>query len=219
MINREPWIGKKEIVKLVENKIRDENLKMWDTRFRFFMTLGGALIVILGIIIPLWRTDTSRKENREATQEAIQEMEDKFARLAGTQLREPDVICIYNGDVFRGGTLTFVQYEMQEFLIKNVGDGPAENVVIRLYVDTDEYIPVRGISGKWDEENISDESDFGQVFVSYLFFGLGSRLIPQDSQTFGIQIDKEIRAKAMLKILFGHEPRRIPFTLVVQKKE
>ncbi len=113
------------------------------------MALGGALIVILGIIIPLWRTNTSTKETREA----IQEMEDKFARLAGTQLREPD------------------------------------------------------------------ESDFGQVFVRYLFFGLGSRLIPQDSQTFGIQIDKEIRAKAMLKILFGHEPRRIPFTFVVQKRE
>jgi len=149
MINWDPWIGKKEIVKLVENKIRDENLKMWDTRFRFFMALGGALIVILGIIIPLWRTNTSTKETREA----IQEMEDKFARLAGTQLREPD------------------------------------------------------------------ESDFGQVFARYLFFGLGSRLIPQDSQTFGIQIDKEIRAKAMLKILFGHEPRRIPFTFVVQKRE
>ena len=206
---------KKEIEKLVENKIRDENLKMWDARFRYFMALGGALIVILGIIVPLWRTNTSTKETREA----IQEMEDKFARLAGTQLREPDVICIYNGDVFRGGTLTFVQYEMQEFLIKNVGDGPAENVVIRLYVDTDEYISVRGISGSWDQENISDESDFAQVFVRYLFFGLGSRLIPQDSQTFGIQIDKEIRAKAMLKILFGHEPRRIPFTFVVQKRE
>ncbi len=109
---------------------------------------------------------------------------------------------------------------MQEFLIKNVGDGPAENVVIRLYVDTDEYIPVRGISGKWDEENISDESDFAQVFVRYLFLARGTGLIPQDSQTFGIQIDDEIRAEAMLKILFGQsEPRRIPFTLVVQKKE
>lgn len=197
-----------DLQKQIDLKTSEAKLEVSEKRLNFALKLGTALIAIFGVFLPILIVVLAKLD-----------IEKRFEQLAGTQPREPDVECFFNGDIFRGGTLTSVQYEMQEFLIKNVGDGPAENVVIRLYLDVDEHIPVRGISGPWDDWNISDETDFTQVSVRYLFFALGSRLIPQDSQTFGIQIDEEIRAKAMLKILYGHEPRRIPFTLVVQKKK
>lgn len=190
------------------------------------MQFGGAIIVVFGLILPIW----TRIDLTGEVKEAIQEMETKFEKLAGTQLREPEIKVYLDRQEFKTGVLTFVISEPKSyrFLVKNVGDQTTNSVSIRLYTKSKEYINFNESKlfgadfprGDFDLIDLADEKEYPTVYQltaeKYL-------LQPKDSFSFDLSVatntpKTEMKTSALLKIIYDREPLKIPFELVIERK-
>lgn len=226
-------MDKEQIEKLIDNKISSATLKakleMSESRLKFALWFGAALLALGGVIIPMWMTSTSTQK----VDRAVEAMENKFEKLAGTQLREPDLEAYIRGQKLQGGTLTLgtEKSSLQTMLLKNNGDGPARQISIQLYIAdvkdqiyvSENSVMVGDVTGRWYSLDFSDEEGFNKSFsVEYIseFF-----LNPKASLVFEIEIGvkkeegiQKIQLPALLKIFYGQpEPKRIAFNILREK--
>jgi len=73
-------MDEKEIQDLIEKKLTDAKLDIADKRFNVLIVLAGILLTILGIIVPIWQTNTST----EKVENAIKEFENKSEKFYST---------------------------------------------------------------------------------------------------------------------------------------
>ena len=204
---------KNEIEKLIEDKIKDVKLDLWQNWFKIFLSFGGAIIVIFGLILPLW----TRMDVLDRADKAIQDMKREFEKLAGTQLREPELEVFLDGQKLEGQTLT--SEKRYNFIITNIGDARAENIAVRIYCNS--KINLR--SGDWYPSELRDEDQYSQV--NELEYP-PNYLTPKNLFSFSFQIfiKKDIEMKspvrALLKILYNKpQPKRISFWLFKDNKK
>lgn len=57
-------------------------------RLRFVLCIGTAIFALFGLIVPIWQTNTSS----EKVDKDIKDVETKFEKLAGEELRKPDIV-------------------------------------------------------------------------------------------------------------------------------
>lgn len=231
-------IDRKKVEALVDNKILEAKLTIAEGRVRFLLYVGAAALTIFGIILPLLLTSQST----ERVDKAIERMEDRFNELAGTQLRRPDLEGLIDGKALENTLLTYSKEDLCKIIaIKNTGDGTAENIQTRLYLDIEKHFkdgtdPWPGEYGGyiWEILDIKDEPGFLEGFQ---YGGEVSFLDPKNSYTVPVCFGRSIhvtqdgkswirikrasfRTPALLKIYYGQpEPKRIPFTIVVEGEE
>ncbi len=225
----------KLIDKRIDNKISAEvskaKLEISESRLRFALWFGAALFTIAGVIIPIWITGTSSTR----VDRAIEEMEERFEKLAGTQLREPDLQCFIDGQTLEGNVLT-IDIQSKEWpliRVQNSGTAPAEKINLRLLVDKDgfRYSSIRagelyGINIWWQPLEYIDEEGFIKAYDMEYEHKL---LNAKDSFIFDLKVQKEkpkqkfekVQIRALLKIFYYRtpEPKKIPFTIVVVKSK
>ena len=73
-------MDEKGIQDLIEKKLTDAKLDIADKRFNVLIVLAGILLTILGIIVPIWQTNTST----EKVENAIKEFENKSEKFYST---------------------------------------------------------------------------------------------------------------------------------------
>lgn len=182
------------------------------------------ILTILGIIYPLYKTE----RNTDNVDNAIQKMESRFKDLAGEYLRKPEIVCDISGKNMLNNSLTVGWSDdktSQTFMIKNIGDAPAGETYIYLYV-------------KHKEDNLSIALD------SDPYGSLGLDILPNDDPRYytkfqvciimefhagreldfrfehSIKIDSPLEVPAMLKIYYsGPNPIEVPFTMRFIPKE
>jgi len=164
-------IEKDELEKQIENRIRDAKLDLWESRFKIFLWFGGALIVILGVIVPFWRTD----KNSERVEQAIQNMERRFEILTQMQHRQPNLTFSVDGQRLEGTTVYYIddKFQCPYFELRNTGDAPATNIRVRLYLSKIGH-RLRGNSKTWKKrpDLQNDEAGYPYKF-HYNYFEKG----------------------------------------------
>ncbi len=260
-----------EIKELIAKKITESKLEVSEKRLHFVMWLGGAIIAVFGVIIPLWQSnhaservdaalDRMKLENRQALQDfrddsradresldkatlsireevskqmdsqtsqisntgvrvdnAIQDMHKQFKELAGAQSRKPILECFTNGASLEGAVLRWSLTNQNKFRIniKNTGDAPANNVMIRIYSN----IPGNYYLNGWSQIAVPDEPTYTQAFDSdYRAFSLD----PKESQILDLDIGGDLKSgnyPALIKIFYGQpEPMKYSFTINISDK-
>lgn len=88
-------MDKEEVEIIVSDRISHARLELAEKRLNFLLwfggTVGGAVLVIFGIILPIWLTGSSTQR----IDNAIESMERRFEELVGKQLRKPLIECFY----------------------------------------------------------------------------------------------------------------------------
>ena len=93
-------------------------------------------MTLFGIVFPLIFTFQST----DKVDKAIERMERKFEELAGKQLRKPEIACYVDSRNLMNSVLTFNPDNTRRIIeIQNVGDGIAEVIKFRLYVNSQDY--------------------------------------------------------------------------------
>ena len=120
---------KSEFEKLVDQKILKAKLSNAEQRIQFLLWFGGAIIAFFGVILPIWQT----KISTEKVDKAIIEMREDFEKLAGTQLRKPELVCLFNNENISNQELLVEPNSTINMQIKNIGNGAAQHISIRFY--------------------------------------------------------------------------------------
>jgi len=232
-IENDLWVKRNEIdvrnVELIiDKKISDAKLEIAEKRMSHLVTIGAAFLTIFGLIIPIFISLQS--ENK--VEKAIDRMELKFSELAGTQLRKPKMSCYINETNLTNSTM-LIRPEVEKavsgkVIVKNIGDGTAENIKIRLYINSDDDDLKKYIGYRFDMLDINDKPEFKWV---YLYSSEDIVLPPKDSFSFDIMqfmavkvdsepISKNINAIALLKIFYNEPtPIEIPFSIKIEKND
>jgi hypothetical protein len=155
---------------------------------------------------------------------STQRMEERFKELAGKQLRKPKLDCFVEGKRLSGSSLIFNPQTIKRFVeLKNLGDGTAEQVRIRLYlnyVDDDLIRDLRNES--WFKSEVNDRSEFVAMFIyekeSVMIPAQGSITLPWWMQNPQLR-KANIKTKGLLKVFYGEpSPGEFPFTFEIQKQ-
>jgi len=155
---------------------------------------------------------------------STQHMEERFKELAGKQLRKPKIDCFVDGKRLSGSSLIFNPKTIKRFVeLKNLGDGTAEQVRIRLYLNyvDDDLIRDLGIAS-WFKSEVNDNSEFAAMFI----YEKESVMIPAQgsiSLTWWIQNPHlrkaNIKTRGLLKVFYGEPlPGEFPFTFEIRKQ-
>lgn len=155
---------------------------------------------------------------------STERMEERFKELAGKQLRRPKLDCFVDGKRLAGSSLIFDPKTIKRFVeLKNLGDGTAEQVRIRLYINHVDDALVRDLGNElWFRSEVNDRPDFEAMFV----YGKESVMIPaQGSITLpwwmqGPESRKtNIKTRGLLKVFYGEPlPGEFPFSFEIRNK-
>ncbi|MBN1329943.1 MAG: hypothetical protein JXA54_10765 [Candidatus Heimdallarchaeota archaeon] len=215
---------KHDFEELIDQKILQAKLSIAEKRIQFLLWLGGAILALFGVIIPIWQTNTSI----EKVDKAISEMQTNFEKLAGAQSRKPVLICLFNDKNISNQEIVIEPNSNISMLIKNIGNGAAQHISIRFYYSSFDttVLPNSAIKSiinptYFDYLEKSDDPTFP---YAYGLWELPTFLNPQESLPIffyfnNIDADVEylIRIKAKLVIYHNEpEPTTINFVLVRQ---
>jgi cell division protein FtsL len=205
-----------------EKKLLAAKLLISERRVTFLLAILTILLVILtilGIIYPLYKTE----RNTDNVDNAIQKMESRFKELAGEYLRKPEIVCDISGKNLLNNSLTVGWSDdktSQTFKIKNIGNAPAGETYIYLYVKHKEednlflslYSEPQGFYPV--EIYPNDDPRYYTKFRVCVIgeFHAGRELDFQFDHH--IKIDSPLEVAAMLKIYYsGPNPIEVPFTM------
>jgi hypothetical protein len=200
----------------VRRMLAETEKNITEGRLKFLLFLGAAFLVVFGVIVPMWLTNTSS----EKVDTAIKDMRADFEKLAGEQLRKPDIQCLFEGKPLEGAVLTFTHIDDQKnILIKNTGDRSAFNIQAVLYAKEKVGSLIGGAFGLKD---VSDEPDFDYVYVYNIslreFSNLHADSFAQIHFRPWTGLTK-LETPAMLKIHYGQpEPKVFRFTIKAEPK-
>lgn len=208
----EDRMEKEEIEELIEKKILEAKLEVCEKRLQWFLAIGTALLISLGVIVPIWQTTISTKK----VDTAIREMREEFKELAGIQLRKPDLECFVDGKNLENAVLDIMEGKESLFMLKNTGDAPASNIQIRLYMAADQRVRLGPTEYIWGPVN-SDDIGFSKAFrLDHVWLDAG--------ETFSFYIilyaeGEEIQVPAMFRFYYGQpKPKEIRFTMNVKQR-
>jgi hypothetical protein len=215
-------LSNKNIELLIDKKIAEAKLIIAEKRLNYLMAFGAALLTIFGIVLPLFLTQTST--NR--VNQAIERMDDKFNELAGKQLRKPKIVCYIDGNRLVNSVIHFDPSNLQKtILIKNEGDGTADYIRIRLYINYKDDALIRdlGNSGFW-KRNISDKPAFSTMLI---YERDDINLLPaKDSIPVKFWMQNphlrksSVQTAAILMIFYGEPvPIEVPFTFEIMREK
>jgi hypothetical protein len=180
-----------------------------------------------------YRSEFDRESGRLASQSAksvtdlqtevdktLKQIKSDVSEVIGKQLRKPDLILTYNNkDVEGSELLPSAQTSLIMLALRNIGDAKAENIKLRLYLDTMQTIT--GFGGEdgsfWIcyTEPSSDEPGY-HVYLERNVPIL--KVDPKDFALVSIQLDQSWfgrnQVKALLKVSYGEpEPKKYHFTI------
>lgn len=212
----------------MDKKIADAKLLVTEKRLNFVLGIGLALLTVFGIILPLIMTLSSA--NR--VDQAIEKMDQNFNELAGKQLRKPKIACFVDGHPLENSTIIFnPTNKYKTITVKNIGDGTADFIRMRIYTNSKDPDLNRDISfagnreGLYSDrhEGLSDKPGFDFMHSYYTKIGL---LPAQDEIpiTFHMQnpdLRKEDASAAVILMIFYGEPQpvEVPFTIQINNKD
>ncbi len=205
---------KQDYERLIDDKIKDAKLELWESRFKYFMAFAGTIVLIFGLIIPFWTIDKAE----DKVDKAIEEMRANFEKLAGTQLREPKIVGYFNGKKLDGQVLSFsIKQDSQHYIIlNNEGSEVARDVAIKFY-----YTQKSGFSG-YSQRNIETNEENG--FDGFWPFYQKAQINPGDSQhiPFDVHYSQAIKPKQsfplMMKVTYNRpEPTKTSFTILFKE--
>src|SRR6185436_26935 len=125
---------KQEVEDLIEKRITETKLVVTEIRLQSFTKIGGGLLALFGIIIPMWVTNRSA----DKVDTAVADMQRQFKELSGVQLRKPSLECLLDGKSLEGSVLNFsTDHRTFNIELRNSGDAPAGNIRVRLYVNVE----------------------------------------------------------------------------------
>lgn len=213
-------MDKEEVEIIVSDRISHARLELAEKRLNFLLwfggTVGGAVLVIFGIILPIWLTGSSTQR----IDNAIESMERRFEELVGKQLRRPLIECSYQNKSLEGQSVDCIVGESNSIfpiIVRNVGDGSTNLLYCRLYLASDE-LPSNNFSISW-WHLLPDCDESPEYTLAYDYVDNGNFLLhPQmpfplrPGQWKGFK--KGSSAKALLKVYYGEpEPRRVKFSI------
>ena len=217
-------LSNKNIELLVDKKIAEAKLIVAEKRLNYLMAFGAALLTIFGIVLPLFLTQTST----DRVNQAIERMDDKFNELAGRQLRKPKIVCYVDGNRLVNSVIHFDPENLQKtVLIKNEGDGTADYIRMRLYINYKDDGLIRDLGNAYFwRQNISDKPAFSTMLV-YDAPGGDINLLPaQDAIPVKFHMqnphlrENSAHVAAILMIFYGEpEPIEVPFTLEIMREK
>lgn len=207
---------------LIDKKIAEAKVIIAEKRLNFVLAIGAAFLTIFGIFIPIFLSQQS--ENR--VDAAIEKMESKFNELAGKQLRKAKIACYVEGENLTNNIVR-IGPDVDSFksiMIKNIGDGAAENVTMRLYINS-ENDNLSSILFFEDFRPVSF-NDRPEFKWSYRNYENPFVLPAQDSFLSKLRLigpnmaEGDIQATAILQIFYGEPtPQEMPFTIEIKKKD
>ncbi len=129
----------KGIELLIDKKIADAKFDIAENRLQFVLKIGAAILVLFGIIMPLYlsqqtdnkvtiaidKMDNTIKKSEEKIDSEIVKIETKFNELAGKQLRKPEITAYIDGMNLANKKVLFdsnKKFGSKMILIKNTGD-------------------------------------------------------------------------------------------------
>lgn len=221
---------------LIDKKIADAKVMIAEKRLNFVLAIGAAFLTIFGIIIPMYLS----QQSEERVDKAIEKMEAKFNELAGKQLTKPEIAFSIDGQNLLNNVVRFDSDVImtKTIVIKNVGDGTAEYISMRLYLtsEDDQLVqiwPVGNFRFGDDNENprlFFDDFRFGGVndkpeFKWFYRYDRKTFILPaKDSfstEFFLVNhhlIKHDTKATAIIKIFYGEPtPIEVPFTIEINK--
>ncbi len=267
---------KNEIEQLVARMIADAKLEVVQKRLELILWIGGALLALFGVVVPVWQTTKStdrlelatrdmkidlaqmsqalradskisseklekggndlRAEFKELASEQRSEigtamrkideagsnLRSQFEQLAGAQMRKPLLECLFNGRGLEGTALSLSPSRGSlQLELKNIGDGPARNIRVRLYANLEKQFDVTGDQTQWQALSISDEAGYSRAFETYQPF---SSIDPKESRPLDISLPVEAMGiqtfPLLMKIFYEQpEPRRYVFTISVTSEK
>ncbi len=210
----------------IDKKILNAKLEMSESRVKFFMALGAGIVAVLGVIVPLLISILSSAGVDRRVDREIDNMRRDFERLANIQLRAPAIDAFVNGQQLENYTFTFVhgKYLESPIILKNVGDAPADNIRVRLYLNESGQETQFYIADNWRELDFVDETDYKNAFLYE--YDDPRYLRPGNSLSFDFEVqtsalednEPERHGKAVLKVFYDQpEPSRIEFNIVVKR--
>jgi hypothetical protein len=212
----------KDIELLIDKKIAEAKLIIAEKRLNYLMAFSAALLTIFGIVIPFFFTQTST--NR--VNQAIASMDSKFNELAGKQLRKPKIVCYIDGDRLENSLIHFDSANLHKtVLIKNEGDGTADYIKMRLYINSvDDKLIGDLFFSRFLKLDTSDKPAFSTMLIYRsedinLFPAQDS--IPIKFSMYHAQSKKsDVQVAAILMIYYGEPiPIEVPFTFEIMEKK
>jgi hypothetical protein len=221
---------------IIDKKISDatldvakDQIDLLSKLIKILLAFGVFTITILGIFVPLY----SIHRNELKLDKAITNMKSEFDKIAGKALRKPEITGYIDGKALFNNVIDFNfnkkdlnrKYIAKQIVLKNTGDGTAENISILLYLKSD-YKPLHRIlevdRGRFVKSAINDKSEFDTVYrlskdpfvlpaqdsFPIRFVAISPNLIKHDTEII-----------AILKIFYG-EPtaQEIPFSIEIKNK-
>lgn len=211
-------MDREEVERIVSDRISHARLELAEKRLNFFLwfggTVGGAVLVIFGIILPIWLTGSSTQR----IDNAIESTERRFEELVGKQLRRPLIECSYQNKSLEGQLVDCSVGEspgISPIIVRNVGDGSTNLLYCRLYLASDALSSNFSISW-WHPLQHCDEPEYT---LAYDYVDNGRSLL-HPKMTFPFRtgqwsgFQKGSSAQALLKVYYGEpEPRIVKFSI------
>jgi len=153
---------------------------------------------------------------------STQRMEEKFKELAGKQLRKPKLDFFVEGKRLAGSSFIFDPQNLRKIIeIKNLGDGTADQLRMRLYLNYEDEDLVRDLNnGSWVKSEPNDKPEFVAMFIyrneSIVIPAQGSISMSWYMQNPHLR-KKNIKVRALLKIFYGEPvPGEVPFSFEIR---
>jgi len=208
-------LTKEKVRLMIKNQALETENKVSEARLKFVLFLGAAFLTVFGVIVPMLLTNTSS----EKVDRAIKDMEAKFEKLAGEQLRKANIECFLEGKPLEGAVLKLSLDRKSAIVVRNTGDREARWVMVDLYTKNDlqnvigsgfQKKPLSDIPG-YDHYYQHDAVNWDVSFVrlhpratALIEFKKGPGALPR------------LETEAILKVHFGEpEPKVFRFTIKV----
>lgn len=231
----DPANSQKQFERLVDDKIKKEKLDLYEGRLKLFMWVLLFSLAIFGVALPVWqsqnagnRIERSIDRGEEAIEKAISEIESRFNALAGRQLLKPDITCYIDGNDLNNNIVHLKGdiIKEKEIIVKNSGDGTAEFIKMRLYIDSSHDIFGRliriGPRDRFKERlDLNDDHNYKWHYIYELYpLPFPAKDTIKIKIQFSVRAPKEeVEARALLKVFCGEpEPKEIPFTIKLSPK-
>jgi hypothetical protein len=206
---------------LIDKKIAEAKLVVAEKRLNYLLAIGAALFAIFGTIIPLFLTEQSS----DRVDRSIETMEKKFDELAGKKLRKPEIQCFIDESQLVHSVVRFDHSnKTRNIVIRNVGDGTAEFIKVKLYIQSKtNYFDKNSSDYRTWQEVESDKTHFDMVLLSEgSAFPMDKHfyLAAKDTMTFSLSVKRDlvmpaatIIVDAILVVFYG-EPNylEVPFS-------